>query len=236
MAPRLFIKVVLVVAALIVGAILQSFFQPPTHAQIECQTFKETGKTLCGRFLQYWQQNGGLAQQGFPISNELQEVSDLNGQGYVVQYFERAVFEKHPENQPPYDVLLSQLGALQFNKKYPISEPIGGTRAQLPIGRVGQFFNARMLDGGTSIMIQQSLLSKRLAARLYGQDPDYGLLGDNFPGWKTIRHAPGTDLSGSKPAWVLMQDDQGYTVAVFTLVKEGGEWKIDAVEPNGFSK
>src|SRR3954451_19602275 len=83
-------------------------------AQAGCRTFKETGKTVCGRFLQYWQQNGGLAQQGLPLSNEFVEVSDLNGQSYTVQYFERAVFEKHPENQAPYDVLLSQLGAFQF--------------------------------------------------------------------------------------------------------------------------
>ena len=58
-------------------------------------------------FLDYWNAHGGLAQQGFPISEEFVEKSDLNGQEYTVQYFERAVFEMHPENQPPYDVLLS---------------------------------------------------------------------------------------------------------------------------------
>src|SRR3954454_1885424 len=83
-------------------------------AQGSCLTFPETGKTVCGRFLQYWQQNGGLAQQGFPLTNEFKEVSDLNGQEYTVQYFERAVFEMHLENKAPYDVLLSQLGTFQF--------------------------------------------------------------------------------------------------------------------------
>ena len=33
-----------------------------------------------------------------------------------VQYFERAVFEYHPENQPPYDVLLSQLGKFRYDE------------------------------------------------------------------------------------------------------------------------
>jgi hypothetical protein len=93
------------------------------QAQPGCQTFKETGKTVCGRFLQYWQQNGGLPQQGFPISNEFKEVSDLDGKQYTVQYFERAVFELHPENRPPYDVLLSQLGTFQFRAKYKGVEP-----------------------------------------------------------------------------------------------------------------
>jgi hypothetical protein len=80
--------------------------------------FRETGKRVGGRFLQYWQQNGGLAQQGYPISDEFTEVSDLNGITYTVQYFERAVFEMHPENKPPYDVLLSQLGTFRYGEKY----------------------------------------------------------------------------------------------------------------------
>lgn len=80
--------------------------------------FPETGRRLGGKFLTYWRSHGGLAQQGFPISDEFTEVSDLNGKPYTVQYFERAVFEMHPENQPPYDVLLSQLGTFQYKAKY----------------------------------------------------------------------------------------------------------------------
>ncbi len=88
------------------------------HAQGDSHTFSETGYTVQGQFWTYWQQHGGLAQQGYPISDEIQEISDLNGQPYTVQYFERAVFEKHPENQPPYDVLLSQLGTFLYKQKY----------------------------------------------------------------------------------------------------------------------
>jgi glucose/arabinose dehydrogenase len=82
------------------------------------RTFSETGKTLGGKFREYWERNGGLAQQGLPISDELVEKSDLDGKEYLVQYFERAVFEYHPENRPPYDVLLSQLGTFEFREKY----------------------------------------------------------------------------------------------------------------------
>lgn len=92
-------------------------------AQGDCRTFKETGKTVCGKFLTYWEGHGGLAQQGFPLSNSFQEKSDLDGKTYTVQYFERAVFEDHPEDQPPYDVLLSQLGTFQFQRKYPNGDP-----------------------------------------------------------------------------------------------------------------
>jgi pimeloyl-ACP methyl ester carboxylesterase len=82
-----------------------------------------------GKFLTYWQQHGGLTQQGFPISDEFQEKSDLDGKTYTVQYFERAVFELHPENAPPYDVLLSQLGTFRYNHKYgslQVGEPVEG--------------------------------------------------------------------------------------------------------------
>ena len=80
--------------------------------------FAETGKRLGGKFLAYWEKNGALAQQGFPISDEFMEKNDLDGKTYKVQYFERAVFELHPENQPPFDVLLSQLGTFRYRAKY----------------------------------------------------------------------------------------------------------------------
>jgi hypothetical protein len=107
--------------------------------QNNCQTFPETKQTVCGRFLAYWQQNGGLAQQGFPISGEFQEKSDLNGQVYTVQYFERAEFEYHPENQPPYDVLLAQLGTFEYKRKYQSGgpPPSAPTATPLPVAVVG---------------------------------------------------------------------------------------------------
>ncbi len=81
------------------------------------QKFSETGHTVGGAFLDYWNKNGGLAQQGYPITDEFQEKSDLDGKTYTVQYFERAVFESHPENQAPYNVLLSQLGTFSWKEK-----------------------------------------------------------------------------------------------------------------------
>jgi iron complex transport system substrate-binding protein len=94
-----------------------------TYAQSDSRTFPETGKTVKGKFLAYWNAHGGLAQQGLPISDEMQDVSVLDGKSYTVQYFERAVFEMHPENQAPYDVLLSLVGVLRFNQKYPQGAP-----------------------------------------------------------------------------------------------------------------
>jgi hypothetical protein len=100
------------------GSTAQGASSQTVSAQAGCQTFRETGHKVCGRFLDYWNTHGGLAQQGYPLSEEFIETSALNGRPYTVQYFERAVFEKHPENKPPFDVLLSQLGTFLGNGKY----------------------------------------------------------------------------------------------------------------------
>src|SRR4051794_1326346 len=40
------------------------------------RAFPETGKTITGLFLDYWNSHGALAQQGYPISDLMTEVSD----------------------------------------------------------------------------------------------------------------------------------------------------------------
>ena len=57
--------------------------QPANCAGANSCTFPETGKTVQGRFLSYWNDHGGLMQQGYPISDELQETSDMNGKIYT---------------------------------------------------------------------------------------------------------------------------------------------------------
>ncbi len=66
--------------------------------------FPQTGCSMSGAFLNYWQTNGGLDVFGYPIGPEQQ----FNGM--TIQPFERTIFELHPENQPPYNVLLSRVG------------------------------------------------------------------------------------------------------------------------------
>jgi hypothetical protein len=82
---------------------------PPAAAKPGARFFTETGHNLSGSFLAYWTANGGLQQFGYPISEEFTQTLE-DGKSYTVQYFERARFEHHPENQPPYDVLLGQFG------------------------------------------------------------------------------------------------------------------------------
>ena len=78
--------------------------------------FSATGHNLRGRFLRYWLRNGGLAQFGYPLSEQFAETLE-DGNTYAVQYFERARFELHPENRPPFDVLLGQFGRRMLGER-----------------------------------------------------------------------------------------------------------------------
>ncbi len=108
------------------------FSPSPLAAADDCQTFSQTGKMICGDFLKYWQDHGGLAQQGYPISDVFDEKSETDGITHKIQYFERAVFEAHPENQPPNNVLLSLLGSQKFKTKYGNNAPASTTAIAPP--------------------------------------------------------------------------------------------------------
>ncbi len=95
-----------------------------TAAQAADRFFPETNHVVRGRFWQYWNEHGGLAQQGYPISDEFPEVSLTDGKSYTVQYFERAVFEYHPDYAGTlYEVLLSLVGVDAYQAKYPQGAP-----------------------------------------------------------------------------------------------------------------
>jgi spore germination protein YaaH len=75
------------------------------------QFFPESGHNAGGVFLDYWNRHGGLMSFGYPISEEMVEVNPEDHHSYVVQYFERARFEYHPEFAgTDHEVLLGLLG------------------------------------------------------------------------------------------------------------------------------
>lgn len=97
-------------------------FPKAGEEQLACRYFAETGHNVCGDFYGAWRSNGleqdgvggiseveSLALFGLPLSGEITETL-RDGMTYTVQYFERARFERHPENRFPYTVLLGLLG------------------------------------------------------------------------------------------------------------------------------
>lgn len=59
--------------------------------------FPETGHTLRGAFLDFWERGGGLEVFGLPLSEEFSAIA-ADGQPRVVQYLERAVLAFYPED------------------------------------------------------------------------------------------------------------------------------------------
>jgi hypothetical protein len=86
--------------------------------------FPQTGHTLRGAFLDYWNKYGGLVQFGYPLTEEFFEEVGPDHRQYRVQYFERNRFEHHPENKDTqYEVLLGTLGR-DFHAPDPPASPL----------------------------------------------------------------------------------------------------------------
>jgi hypothetical protein len=101
--------------------------------------FRETGHAIAPQFWAFWSSHGleldgnkrsktpaeSIALFGFPIS-EAQKERNADGGVFLTQWFERARFEYHPENKPPFDVLLGRLGAEALEKPPAPPKPTSG--------------------------------------------------------------------------------------------------------------
>ncbi len=128
-------------------------------AQAASRYFPETNHTVTGTFLNYWNNNGALVQQGYPITDEYPEVNDIDGKTYNTQYFQRARFEFHAEiGDQNNQVLLGLLGTEAFLARYhsfnaainPVIVPGGGSRFFPDTGHTvtGLFLNYWNTHGG----------------------------------------------------------------------------------------
>ena len=125
-----------------------------SEPQAGCRFFAETGHNVCGDILKAWRASGlefdgkrgvseaeSLALFGLPLSGQMQE--SIEGKLYDVQWFERGRFELHPENQPPYTVLLGLLGnEIRANTAAPAPTPAPNPCADVPEPK-----NARIRPG-----------------------------------------------------------------------------------------
>lgn len=89
--------------------------------------FRETSFCIRGEIRAFWEKNGGLPIFGYPIG--LEEDTVVEGQRYRAQRFERNRLELHPENAPPYNVLLGRLAAESLERQgrdwttFPAADP-----------------------------------------------------------------------------------------------------------------
>jgi hypothetical protein len=92
-------------------------------AQSEADQALHDAATAQARFSDYREAHGGQAVFGTAVSGLLRETSETDGKLYIVQYFQTALFEWHPQNSSPYNVLLANLGSIRYKKKYPNGAP-----------------------------------------------------------------------------------------------------------------
>ena len=85
---------------------------PPFAGTATSRYFPVTGHSLSGRFLAFWRAHHGALLFGAPISEPLYEQNgDGTGRTYLVQYFQNARMEYHPElSSTSYEVSLGLLG------------------------------------------------------------------------------------------------------------------------------
>jgi len=152
-------------------------------------TFSQTGKTVMGYFLSYWQSHGSLTQIGYPLTDAFYETSLNDGRIYLAQYFERARFEYHPEQSDPrYRVMLGLVGVE------------ARARRQAPVG----------CRHGVSASFQQTLQRVPSLAHQLGCPTDDGQAGNGLAGgYQSFERAGmlvSTSTSTTGYAYVLYPD------------------------------
>ncbi len=141
------------VASLMVGMLLLAVVPLALHAQAQPeQYFPETGHTVRGEFLDFFNAHGGLRIFGFPITEEF----SLNGR--TVQYFQRARMDLHPEEPAGQRV---QLG--------PLGEELGKATPAVPALGPDTFFQRYFTETGHSVIYAfLSFFDKNGGADLFG--------------------------------------------------------------------
>lgn len=131
--------------------------EPARPYDPNCWMSPQTGRSLCGVFSRFWNDqylrglsptDGSLALWGLPLTDTRQE-RNPDGDSVDTQWLERARYEYHPNNPKEYQVLLGRLGA----------EVLDGTRATIGgssnghEGGTRQFVIGSERDGSWTVVI-----------------------------------------------------------------------------------
>ncbi len=102
--------------------------------------FERTGHRIDEHFVEYFYTNGGLMIFGYPITESFIE------RGLLVQYFQHARIEWHPDNPEPYKIQLGLLGDELKYRQPPIPEPTPRSRRRVYFPETGHTIAYTFLD------------------------------------------------------------------------------------------
>jgi murein DD-endopeptidase MepM/ murein hydrolase activator NlpD len=164
--------------------------------------FAETGHTISNGFLAYWKAKGGLAQFGYPLSEEMGE------DGVTVQYFERARFEYHSDlSATPYAVQLSPVGYLALK----------AARFNVPMGTLVRFEPPKLAEGHTALVEVAASYGVTVTgeyegrALLFKHEPDRGVA------WALLGAVPFRDVGTRAVTLNFANGDGGARTVTRTL-------------------
>ncbi|NJM07975.1 hypothetical protein HC891_19965 [Candidatus Gracilibacteria bacterium] len=205
----------------------------PVTNQAGCQYFGETQHLVCDQFLAYWQNNGlnldgragvttaeSLALFGLPLSEATVE-NGSDGKPYLMQWFERARFELHPEVGPN-AVLLGLLGREVYDAGSviaPPTAPVADPCADVPAPVSARLRPSTCFEAGTRIEVDIFGFAANEEIGFWFNTPD-GLI---FGTVETANIGPTGGVSG------LPFSTTGLYPGIWSLVFEGVESKHQSI-------
>lgn len=119
-----------------------------------CRTFPN-GLAVCYDFLTFYEAHGGARLFGYPIS-----AFEILADGRIVQYFERARFEWHPELPTGAKVTLTDVGRLYFDR-------IGEDPIRLNATIADAIISARVLSLHPRVFVQKAITAPTDTQTIY---------------------------------------------------------------------
>ena len=204
-----------------------------------CTKFEQTGYNVCGSFGYEWQNNGGLARFGYPLTQAFQEV--IEGKSCLVQYFERRRMEYHPEipeGQNP--VLLGLLGRTLFNTgvvpPQPAASDVSGATQQAILDAAYASARAQYPQGKLAIGLVEVTSDSAVAlAQPFNNGGFTVALRKRGGAWQVV---PATETPGGDAAAIIgaelaqVQDARGAGLnAYVTRPRIAGDWARISLSP-----
>ena len=174
------------------------------------------GFGVCYDFLAFFLAHGGVERFGNPIS-----AFEFQPNGQIVQHFERALFEWHPELQGSETVMLADLGRLYFNKvedpsrlnrakridegNIPTMEPVSSIRIMASVDKA----STRQTDTQKITVVVMNQSNRPVSGAT-------GTVTVNLPDGKILIYPISTDISGIAIVPVVSFSDQPLGMATVT--------------------